>query len=125
MGSCSCDPTKCKQSSSLGLNGFAMRLSNIAVSMTNAMRTAGSSAVVFGTTWTTESFIEVSPACLAMSGALYLCITVFLFTTVWRTRTSDAPIWKSSPLVLLHCMSADNQLGSNKVMKESARSTSV
>jgi hypothetical protein len=33
---------------------------------------------------------------------------VFLFATVFRSRKADVPLWKSSPLVLLHAVEPDN-----------------
>jgi hypothetical protein len=77
------------------------------------MRTAPNttSKPVIGTAWETKQFIKTDLRWLSLPAAVWLISTAVLFGTLWRTKDSGVPVWKSSPLVLLQCMFSNNGLG--------------
>lgn len=62
---------------------------------------------------------------LALPAAVWLLSTCVLFITLWRTRDNKVPIWKSSSLVLLQCMLADNGLGWNREVDKNGEKSRV
>ncbi|PYH42146.1 DUF3176 domain-containing protein [Aspergillus saccharolyticus JOP 1030-1] len=72
---------------------------SLASALTTHARTEVCAAVVHGTTWTVDSFVQVQWPWLALPIALVALTLGFLAATVVRTRNQY--IWKSSPLALL------------------------
>ena len=58
-----------------------------------------------------------------MPFALYALVTIFLFTTIFWM--GDAPIWKSSPLILLQIRDKNNPFNSLKDAREAAEKEKV
>jgi hypothetical protein len=88
------------------------------------MRTApnnNGSNLKHGTAWQTKQYINIDLTWLALPTVVWLMSTCVLFITLWETKNTDVPSWKSSSIVLLQCMLTDNGLGrSKKVGKQSA-----
>lgn len=92
------------------------------------MRTAPNNAksnLIIGTTWVSKQYIEADLRWLAFPAAVWLLSTWVLFTTLWKTRDRSVPIWKSSSLVLLQCMLADNGLGSSREVEKNGEDSLV
>lgn len=81
--------------------------------------------LVKGTQWTSEQYVAVQFYWLFYPCAVYLVITVFLFTTIFISRKADVPLWKSSPLVLLHANERDNDIQTLKGATEDAETKQV
>ncbi|EDU43209.1 predicted protein [Pyrenophora tritici-repentis Pt-1C-BFP] len=81
--------------------GFEQRINNIAISMSNTLRTGKNAVPIKGTEWTKEQFFDVTFYWLSFPLAIYLTITLFLFSTIVTSGKADMPLWKSSQLVLL------------------------
>ncbi|KAF2741367.1 hypothetical protein EJ04DRAFT_480683 [Polyplosphaeria fusca] len=121
------DPTACDPDylPLHGIRGFTKRMHNIAVSMSNAMRTANTSTTFTGIAWDRQPFISVQFAWFSFPALLYLATTLFFFAMLVETRRVDAPIWKSSPLALLQTMHPDNKMETLKEIEQDAQRTSV
>ncbi|EUC48596.1 hypothetical protein COCMIDRAFT_33877 [Bipolaris oryzae ATCC 44560] len=116
-------PAYCNGSNVEG--GFERRMNNIAISMSNALRT-GNNAVPFrGTGWTKEQFFDVTFYWMSLPLAIYLTITLFLFSTIVTSSKADTPLWKSSPLVLLEAMNSSNRMQSLIQVESEARGTAI
>ncbi|PSN65746.1 hypothetical protein BS50DRAFT_677115 [Corynespora cassiicola Philippines] len=116
----------CDTSPNLGLAGFQRRINNIAVSITNELRTGkNTSELVSGEVWKTQQYFQVQLYWLSVPGLLYIITTVLLFTTISGTISQNVPIWKSSPLVLLRCMDRGNDMSYLNEVEEKARKTGV
>ncbi|KAH7094363.1 hypothetical protein FB567DRAFT_556016 [Paraphoma chrysanthemicola] len=125
-------PWKCDPSLGLdyGLKGFTRRLNNIAISLSNSMRTQTSDgvlplSVVQGTAWTSEQYISVDFRWMSLPCGIYLIITSFLLATIWKSRRQDIPLWKSSPLVLLQAADQHNGLQSLRSVDKNAKKHDV
>jgi hypothetical protein len=51
--------------------------------------------------------------------------TIVLFATILGTKNSGIPVWKSSSLVYLQCMTSENGLGTSRDVKKQAKSLPV
>ncbi|KAF1937071.1 hypothetical protein EJ02DRAFT_477847 [Clathrospora elynae] len=98
----------------LGLEGFMRRINNIAVYMTNTLRTE-----------LKETFIDVTYYWMFLPTAIYLVITIFLFSTIFTSRKTETPLWKSSPLVLLRAMNRSNSMQKLGQVEDDAKNTRV
>ena len=120
-----CDPTV---SSGYDLEGFTRRINNLAISMSNALRTGNTTSpdsFVPGSEWTSEQYIVVDFKWLSLPAAIYFAITFFLLMTIFKSRKGDIPLWKSSPQVLLHVMERNNGLQTLKQVDKGAKNTQV
>ncbi|KAF2712999.1 hypothetical protein K504DRAFT_370562 [Pleomassaria siparia CBS 279.74] len=116
--------TKCNNATAgLGYEGFSNRIRNIAVAMTNEMRTSNATDFVTGTTTASEQYIAVEYIWISYPIAVYAILTIFFFSTIFATRRD--PLWKSSPLALLHAMDGNKTNSSMKQMEEEAKQTRV
>jgi hypothetical protein len=116
----SCDPS---QDPGFGLTAFKRRTNNIAIAMSNALRTGNTTSpesIVNGSEWFTEQYIFVDFRWLFVPAAIYLAITFFFLATVVKSRKSHNPLWKSSPQVVLHVADRGNGMQGtlDKVEKE-------
>jgi hypothetical protein len=118
-------------------------MNNIAISMSNAYATSGPCSYLFctdmitslrtgknavpikGIEWTKEQFFDVTYHWMSLPLAIYLIITLFLFSTIVTSSKADTPLWKSSPLVLLEAMDSSNRMQSLNQVELEARSTRV
>ncbi|KAF3041318.1 hypothetical protein E8E12_005682 [Didymella heteroderae] len=64
------DPGICSTGDNYGMKGYERRMNSIAVSLSNAFRTANTSTTVAGTAYTTEQTIEVNLFCQIRSEVL-------------------------------------------------------
>ncbi|KAH7067186.1 hypothetical protein FB567DRAFT_541918 [Paraphoma chrysanthemicola] len=118
------DPAVCSNNTIRGKDGFERRMTNIAASLSNALRTAGSSVNVNGTAYEIEATIQVNYVWLVAPGLLYIIISVFFFATVMQT--SNIPPWKTSALALLWCRNPrDDRLATVDEMKRRGGQVSV
>ncbi|KAF2110118.1 hypothetical protein BDV96DRAFT_584389 [Lophiotrema nucula] len=85
----------------------------------------GTSSTTAGVTWQRQPFITVEFYWFSLPAALWLMAMFFFFATVIVSRRSDLPIWKSSPLVLLHAKDGRNKMASFVDVDRQAKSTSV
>lgn len=60
-----------------------------------------STVTVAGTAWRHESYVSIEYPWLAVPAFLWLLTAVCWLSTVWMTRKSGAPVWKSSLLAAL------------------------
>ncbi|KAI1507121.1 DUF3176 containing protein [Pyrenophora tritici-repentis] len=105
--------------------GFEQRINNIAISMSNTLRTGKNAVPIKGTEWTKEQFFDVTFYWLSFPLAIYLTITLFLFSTIVTSGKADMPLWKSSQLVLLQATNSSNRMQSLDQVELEARSTRV
>ncbi|KAL5120193.1 hypothetical protein ACEQ8H_002019 [Pleosporales sp. CAS-2024a] len=118
-----CDPNL---ETEYGMVGFRRRIDNIAIAMSNALRTGNLTSplsIVRGSEWHSEQYIAVDFDWLVPPGAVYLAITVFLFATIFKSRTMEVPLWKTSPLVLLHSVEQNNGMQTLKQVEKESRRT--
>lgn len=121
----SCDPN---MGSGYGFEGFTNRINNIAIAMSNAMRTGNTTSpdsIVHGSEWTSEQYFVVDFKWLSLPAAIYIAITFFLITTIFKSRKEDIPLWKSSPLVLFHVAERNNGMQYLNQVDKEARETQV
>lgn len=100
----------------------------IFLTLESRMRTAPNNAksnLAIGTTWESKQYIEADLRWLAFPAAVWLLSTWVLFFTLWKTKDGSVPIWKSSSLVLLQCMLADNGLGSSREVEKNGENSRV
>jgi hypothetical protein len=93
-----------------------------------SMRTGNTTSpdsVVHGSQWNSEQYIAVDFKWLTPPGTIYLAITLFLFATIIKSRKEDVPLWKSSPLVLLHLMERNKGMHTLKQVEKGAKRTQV
>ncbi|KAH7066067.1 hypothetical protein BKA63DRAFT_154822 [Paraphoma chrysanthemicola] len=118
------DPAVCSNDTILGKDGFERRMTNIAASLSNALRTAGSGVNVNGTAYEIEATIQVNYVWLVAPSLLYIIISMFFFATV--VQTNNLPPWKSSALALLWCRDPeDDRLTTVDEMKRRGEQVSV
>jgi hypothetical protein len=92
------------------------------------MRTAPNnikSNFVVGTAREIKQFIMTDLRWLAPPVAIWLISTCVLFITLWRPKSNDVPIWKSSSLVLLQCMLTNNELGWSREVEKDGEDSRV
>ncbi len=89
------------------------------------MRIANSSSELPGTAWENVQFIKVDFRWLALPVFVYASITVLLFCTVFKSRRSDAPIWKQSYLGLLQGENSKGGPVSRSNLKNTAKQDDV
>jgi hypothetical protein len=87
------------------------------------MRTSNSTNTIRGTVWLTEQYISVHYIWVSYPAAIYFILTLFFFATIHATRHD--PLWKSSPLALLHAMNPRNGMDSTEEMEREAKSLKV
>jgi len=107
-----CDPDL---DSRYGSAGFEKRINNLAISMSNALRTGNTTypdAIVTGTEWVNEQYFFVNFKWLALPAAIWLGITVFILSTMIKSRDAETPLWKSSSLALYHVADRNNGMQS-------------
>lgn len=113
---------------SYGRDGFKRRIDNLAIAMSNALRTGNTtspSSFVRGTEWNAEQYIAVEFKWLTAPGVIWLAITLFLFGTIVKSSNMNVPLWKSSPLVLLHSAERDNGMQTIKQVTKEAEKTKL
>jgi hypothetical protein len=74
-----------------------------------------------GVAWNLENFINVDFRWLTAPFMLWLFSTVFFFNTVLITERRNAPLWKSSVLVLLHMCDEHGASSSMNDIKSNAK----
>ncbi|KAJ5057850.1 hypothetical protein J3E72DRAFT_344558 [Bipolaris maydis] len=116
-------PAYCNGSTVEG--GFKRRMNNIAISMSNALRTGKNAVPLKGVEWTKEQFFDVTFYWMSFPLAIYLIITLFLFSTIVTSSRADTPLWKSSPLVLLEATNSSNRMQSLDQVESDARGTCI
>ncbi|KAI8931461.1 hypothetical protein NX059_011787 [Plenodomus lindquistii] len=72
-----------------------------------------------------EQYISVDFKWLTPPVTIYLAITLFLFTTIFKSRNEEVPLWKSSSLVLLHTVEHNNGMQTLKQVEKGAKYTQV
>jgi hypothetical protein len=103
-----CDPN---QDPDFGVTAFTRRINNIAIAMSNALRsgnTTSPDSIVTGSEWSSEQYIVVDFRWMSLPAAIYLAITFFFLATIIKSRTMHNPLWKSSPQVILHVADRNN-----------------
>ncbi|KAF2027809.1 hypothetical protein EK21DRAFT_102269 [Setomelanomma holmii] len=111
-----------------GFEGFTRRANNVAISISNAMRTGSPySPPVYlnGTAWSSEQYIAVELNWLLYPCIISSAITVFVFATVVKSRDEKMPLWKSSPLVLLHAAEQQNTTTTLKGAEKDAKKQQI
>ena len=76
-------------------------MDNIALSVTNSMRSSLGSTNVTGTVEETVVYIQVVWPWLIYSAALIIAAVALLGSTIWLSHGNDKLVWKSSSLALL------------------------
>ena len=89
------------------------------------MRNAPSASRILGRATATAQFIDVNAQWLAYPAALWLMSTVFLIGTIHHSRSSGAPLWKSSPLALLTSRDPNNGLRSEYEVTQALKHTGM
>jgi len=89
------------------------------------MRLSPNATEIFGTAMTTTQFIQVSASWLAYPAALWLMSTIFLIGTIYHSRSSGAPLWKSSSLALLTSKDPNNDLRSEQEVVQAFKNTGM
>ncbi|KAI9712054.1 MAG: hypothetical protein M1820_001763 [Bogoriella megaspora] len=85
-------------------NGIQLLLSDLATSMTVAMRSFTSGVQeVRGVAETMESYVHVRWAFLALPLAVVVSAALFLVCVIWRTKRVGCKAWKGSALAILRC----------------------
>ncbi|KAH7117632.1 hypothetical protein B0J11DRAFT_570868 [Dendryphion nanum] len=92
---------------------FKYSVNNVAVSITNFMRTSNSSDFVIGIAFEDLQFFQFEPAWLAMPAFMYITVTVLLIATIRKTNKTGTPVWKHTALGLLRGLG-----GEKKTMKK-------
>jgi hypothetical protein len=87
--------------------------------------TTSPDSIVLGSAWASEQYIAVDFKWLLPPASICLAITVFLFATIIKSRRANVPLWKSSPLVLLHSMERNNGMQTLKQIEKGAEETRV
>jgi hypothetical protein len=87
--------------------------------------TTSPDSIVRGSAWSSEQFIAVEFKWLTPPLVIYFAITLFLFATIFKSRKGDVPLWKSSPLVLLHSMERNNGMQTLDQVEKVSRDTRV
>jgi hypothetical protein len=90
-----------------------------------SLRTGKNAVPIKSNEWTKEQFFDITYYWMSFPLAIYLTITLFLFSTIVTSRKADTPLWKSSPLVLLEAMDLSNGMQSLEQVKLEARNTRV
>jgi len=89
------------------------------------LRSGRNSSVVLGTSWVEEQIIQVNFWWLSLPVLLYAAITFFFLYTVWKSSRTNTPLWKSSILVPLQVMNADNGLGTKRQVERQSRTNNI
>ena len=90
------------------------KMQGMATTMTNYIRTAGTSQhdwdkVVNGTSYRIVPIVQVSWVWLALPGALLISSAIFLMVTAYLSHKAKLPIWKNSGLpTLFHGLEEDS-----------------
>lgn len=84
-----------------------------------------SESFVKGSEWYAEQYIVVDFIWLAYPAAIYLAITLFFFATIIKSSKGDEPLWKSSPLVLLHIADRNNGMNTLSRAEKEGKKTQV
>jgi len=81
------------------------------------MRSGPQGSPLSGTAWKSEQVFNIEFRWLAPPAIIYLAATFFLYRTIQVTNRESVPLWKSSPLALLNCMTVADKstLTSNKL----------
>jgi hypothetical protein len=90
-----------------------------------SLRTGKNAVPVEGIELTKEQFIDVTYYWMSFPLAIYLTITVFLFSTIITSSKTETPLWKSSPLVLLEAKDPSNHMQSLDQVELEAHNTPV
>jgi hypothetical protein len=89
------------------------------------MRQTPNASTILGTATATAQFIEVNSQWLAYPAALWLMSTIFLIGTIYHSRSSGAPLWKSSSLALLSSQNSNNDLRSEHEVTQAYKHTGM
>src|SRR2546421_3031035 len=89
------------------------------------LRSGRNSSVILGTSWIEEQSIQVNFWWLSLPVLLYAAITFFFFYTVWKSSRTNTPLWKSSILIPLQVMNADNGLGTKRQVERQSRTNNI
>lgn len=89
------------------------------------LRSGRNSSIVLGTSWVEEQTIQVNFWWLSLPVLLYAAITFFFFYTVWKSSRTNTPLWKSSILIPLQVMNADNGLGTKRQVERQSRTNNI
>ncbi|KAI9657440.1 MAG: hypothetical protein M1821_003122 [Bathelium mastoideum] len=82
-----------------GIDGV---FSNLASSLTNNIRTTSDGNAAFsGEEGTSVTFVRVRWLWIILPGATVLLAAAFLALTIWQTRSSKTPTWKSGTMAIL------------------------
>ncbi|KAG8630718.1 hypothetical protein KVT40_002337 [Elsinoe batatas] len=91
-------------------SGIERLMSDLATSMTVAMRSFAGSVPHEGQAWAWQSFVHVRWGFVAVPVATVVLTGLFLGLAVWRSRRGGVEVWKSSALALL-CFGLDGGFG--------------
>jgi hypothetical protein len=109
-------------------------IDGLANSLTAAIRQYGAANEAIkpiGTTWRNETCITVQWAWLSLPAVLLLLAIIFLVILIWKTKSRQVVLWRSSPLALLfHGLDQDvkdkyGALEEVRDMEDAARSISA
>ncbi|KAL8703517.1 MAG: hypothetical protein Q9201_003302 [Fulgogasparrea decipioides] len=91
-----------------GIKGLSKLLENLSVSMSNAMRTVSDlPGNVSGTSSSFEVYIEIQWAWMIVPIAAVVLSLIFLLSTIYLSRRSKIPAWKSSLLAHLSSLNTE------------------
>lgn len=76
-----------------------------------------------GSVWKTEQYIKVQFLWLLPLIVQCASTALLLILTIARSRSKTVPLWKSSALVLLHCMDHNNGMQALSAVEKNAEST--
>ncbi|KAL8666618.1 MAG: hypothetical protein Q9168_007445 [Polycauliona sp. 1 TL-2023] len=114
-----------------GLSGLSKKLDTLAVSMSNALRTSTDVPdVVKGTSSSFQVYIEIEWTWMIVPIITVILSLVFLLLTIYSSRQSRIPAWKSSLLAVLFGLGSDTRsglgvLGPPKEMEAKAKDKNV
>jgi hypothetical protein len=82
---------------------------------------------LFGTMYEASPHFATKVNWLIALWGIWFLSTVFFVSTMWNSIIREYPFWKSSPLVLMHCLDSTRDLKSAATVKKDAelRGTTV
>jgi hypothetical protein len=100
---------------------FESHLSNLTKAITNDMKSRSSGTMLIeGTAWSSERFVKIRWAWIALPAVLLAGSLVLIFATIVQGKNTKAPVWKSSSLAtLLHGLSEETR---NRIDPDSSSS---
>jgi len=82
-------------------DGIEMLMSDLAISMTVAMRSFMGAVPHAGLAWSYESFVHVRWAFITVPVLIVVLTAVFLASAIWSSQRSRTKLWKGSALAML------------------------